>query len=181
MPFVLRRPLRLPSYIAVASKSALKPAPVRTLQAHGFFTSQTMVTTPIRSLAKMRMTFPQFRTYVSEPIAPTSSPNPALVLKLLVAGVQIGGTLLICNLLFNRETRDDGLSQYEQEYLNETFSHMGTAFGIMGFVARAMYQNSSCNKMMVMAQPHMIFACCSVAWVMFFVARTIHPDKCVTF
>jgi growth hormone-inducible transmembrane protein len=150
MAFVLRRPLRLTSAVSIASKATFKSAPTRAFHnksANSFFTCRTTVTTPIRSLAKVRNSFQ--RTYASEPAAQTANQNANLIQKLLVGGAMFGGTILVCNLVFNRETREDGgMPPYERAYLNETFMHTGLGIGIIGIAARAMYQSGFVYRIM---------------------------------
>jgi hypothetical protein len=85
---------------------------------------------------------------MQEPIAqPMNSGN--LVQKLLVGGALFGGTLLAINLVFNRETREDGgMPPFERQYLNETFMHTGLGIGIIGVAARAMYQSGFIYRIM---------------------------------
>lgn len=60
-----------------------------------------------------------------------------------------GGTLIAINLIFNRETREDGgMPPYERSYLNETFLHTGLGVGIIGVAARAMYQSGFALRLM---------------------------------
>lgn len=60
-----------------------------------------------------------------------------------------GGTLLGINMVFNRETREDGgMPPYERAYLNQTFMHTGLGIGIIGMTARAMYQSGFVYRLM---------------------------------
>jgi hypothetical protein len=55
------------------------------------------------------------------------------------------------NMVFNRETRDDGgMPAYERSYLNETFMHTGLGVGIIAISARAMFQNGLALRIMTM-------------------------------
>ncbi len=59
------------------------------------------------------------------------------------------GTLIAVNLIFNRETREDGgMPAYERSYLNETFLHTGLGVGIIGISARAMLQSGFVYRLM---------------------------------
>jgi growth hormone-inducible transmembrane protein len=72
-----------------------------------------------------------------------------LIQKLVVGGAMFGGTLLAINLVFNRETREDGgMPPYERAYLNDTFMHTGLGIGIIGLSARAMFQSGFMYRMM---------------------------------
>lgn len=60
-----------------------------------------------------------------------------------------GGTYLAIQLVFNRETREDGgMPLYERQYLNDTFLHTGLGVGIIGVSARAMFQSGMMYRMM---------------------------------
>lgn len=61
----------------------------------------------------------------------------------------VGGGLVVTNLMFNRETREDGgMPAYERAYLNDTFMHTGLGIGIIGVSARAMFQSPLVYRMM---------------------------------
>ena len=65
-----------------------------------------------------------------------------LTQKLLYGAAIVGGTILATNLVFNRETRDDGvMPTYERQYLNETFMHTGLGLGIIAIAARALHSS----------------------------------------
>lgn len=60
-----------------------------------------------------------------------------------------GGALFGINMVFNRETREDGgMPPYERAYLNETFMHTGLGIGIIGLAARAMHQSGFVYRIM---------------------------------
>jgi hypothetical protein len=84
---------------------------------------------------------------MQQPVAQVNSGN--LIQKLVVGGAMFGGTLLAINLVFNRETRDDGgMPPFERSYLNETFLHTGLGVGIIGVAARAMHQSGFVYRIM---------------------------------
>ena len=69
--------------------------------------------------------------------------------RLIYGGAIFGGTLLAINLVFNRETREDGgMPLYEREYLNDTFLHTGLGIGIIGVAARALHANGWSYRLM---------------------------------
>ncbi len=69
--------------------------------------------------------------------------------RLLYGAGLVGGTIILTNVIFNRETRDDGgMPHYERSYLNETFLHTGLGIGIIGVAARAMHQNGWSYRLM---------------------------------
>lgn len=69
--------------------------------------------------------------------------------KLLYGAAIIGGTIVATNLIFNRETREDGgMPPYERSYLNETFMHTGLGIGIIGVAARALHTSGWSYRLM---------------------------------
>lgn len=61
----------------------------------------------------------------------------------------VAGTMVATNLIFNRETREDGgMPAFERAYLNSTFAHTGLGIGIIGISARAMFQSGFMIRMM---------------------------------
>lgn len=61
----------------------------------------------------------------------------------------VGSTWLALNLVFNRETREDGgMPPFERAYLNDTFMHTGLGIGIIGLSARAMFQSGFTYRLM---------------------------------
>jgi growth hormone-inducible transmembrane protein len=60
--------------------------------------------------------------------------------KLLYGAGIFGATVLGINLIFNRETREDGgMPPFERSYLNDTFMHTGLGIGIIGLTARQLH------------------------------------------
>ncbi|KAL8696539.1 MAG: hypothetical protein Q9224_002742 [Gallowayella concinna] len=150
--FVLRRPF--------AITSALKQLPKATSPAARAFHSSPVKqqifsqrsSTPITTtLSKSRSTFQKaFRRYDS---SLQGIPNPAaggsLGQRLLAGGAMIGGGVLAANLLFNRETREDGgMPLYERSFLNETFLHTGVGIGIIGVAASALHRSGWSYRLM---------------------------------
>jgi len=81
------------------------------------------------------------------PVADTSNVRQRLIYG---AGI-FGGTLLAINVVFNRETREDGgMPVYERSYLNDTFLHTGLGIGIIGVAARALHMNGWSYRLMAM-------------------------------
>jgi hypothetical protein len=77
-------------------------------------------------------------------------PNTGQLRQRLLYGAAIfGGTLVAVNLVFNRETREDGgMPLYERSYLNDTFLHTGLGLGIIGIAARALHQSGWSYRLM---------------------------------
>ena len=147
MAFMLRRPF--------AVVNALKQAPSASQTAFRSFQTQaqaplknaiTKQSSPLRSFISanqqnvFRNTFRQSsrRAYQTQaPQNPLAQGN--LTQRLIYGGAIFGGTLLAINLVFNRETREDGgMPLYEREYLNDTFLHTGLGIGIIGVAAHAL-------------------------------------------
>ncbi|KAH0563332.1 hypothetical protein GP486_002108 [Trichoglossum hirsutum] len=69
--------------------------------------------------------------------------------RLLYGAGIFGGTLVAINLLFNRETREDGgMPAYERGYLNETFLTTGLGIGIIGIAAKTLHQSGWSYRLM---------------------------------
>jgi len=85
---------------------------------------------------------------MQQPATPAAD-NGNLIQKLVLGGAMFGGSLLAINLIFNRETREDGgMPPYERAYLNDTFLHTGLGIGIIGLSARAMFQSGFVYRLM---------------------------------
>ena len=116
----------------------LARAPMRALHTskNSFFTSRTKPTRPLLRLS---------RGYQSQAV-----PDQAgLMRKLLVGGAVFGGTLVATNLVFNRETREDGgMPTYERSYLNSTFLHTGAGVGIIALSVRQMVRSGFVFRLM---------------------------------
>ena len=96
------------------------------------------------------------RTYMQQ--APTVQTNTGdMKTKLLYGAGIFGGTLLAINLVFNRETREDGgMPPFERAYLNETFLHTGLGLGIIAVAARALH-TSGWSVRLMSANPWAVF------------------------
>ena len=57
--------------------------------------------------------------------------------------------MLAINLVFNRETREDGgMPPFERAYLNDTFLHTGLGLGIIGVAASALHRSGWSYRLM---------------------------------
>lgn len=151
MAFVLRRPF--------AVTQALKqqvPSASRTLLRgfHQEVPKQSIFQrlTPLKqqsTFASARDVFQKtFRRHQSQ-----GTYNPVgsgdLTQRLLYGGAIVGGTLLAVNLVFNRETREDGgMPPFEQAYLNDTFMHTGLGLGVIAIAARTLHANGWSYRLM---------------------------------
>ena len=71
--------------------------------------------------------------------------------RLLYGAAIVGGTVMATNLMFNRETREDGgMAPYERSFLNETFAHTGLGIGIIGVAAQAFHRSGWSYRLMSM-------------------------------
>lgn len=88
---------------------------------------------------------------MNEPYQVSRPDSGNLTQKLLVGAGMVGATLVVTNLLFNRETREDGgMPPYERSYLNETFLHTGLGLGIIGTAATALHRSGWSYRLMAM-------------------------------
>ncbi|KAL8797063.1 MAG: hypothetical protein Q9195_000834 [Heterodermia aff. obscurata] len=152
MAFILRRPFAISTTLKQLPKStSITSAPVRTLHTptKAPFTSSSKPSPPISALTKARNAF--HRTYM-QPASQISRPDAgSIASKLLYGGAIVGGTVLATNLLFNRETREDGgMPPFERAYLNETFLHTGLGVGIIGVAAKALHSSGWSLRLMTM-------------------------------
>ena len=85
-----------------------------------------------------------------QPATPYNGANAGDMRSRLLYGAGIfGGTVVAINLLFNRETREDGgMPPYERSYLNETFLHTGLGVGMIGVAASALHRSGWSYKLM---------------------------------
>ncbi|KAH6669524.1 inhibitor of apoptosis-promoting Bax1-domain-containing protein [Halenospora varia] len=179
MAFSMRQPFKLSSTLVVASKSAFKSAPVRSFHssrpAANFFTSRT--TKPASALTKARNAFRNSRTYMQQPVAPVAD-RGSLMQKLAVGGALFGGTLVAINLVFNRETREDGgMPPFERSYLNDTFLHTGLGVGIIGLSARAMFQSGFMFRMMATSPWVVMIGGLGMSFATMIATRSIEPEN----
>jgi len=64
------------------------------------------------------------------------------------AGI-FGGTIFAINMIFNRETREDGgMPPFEREFLNETFMHTGLGLGMIAVAARTLHRSGWSYRLM---------------------------------
>ncbi|KAH8679720.1 inhibitor of apoptosis-promoting Bax1-domain-containing protein [Tricladium varicosporioides] len=179
MAFPMRQSFRLSSTLVVASKSTFKSAPVRLFHssrpAANFFTSRT--TKPASALIKARNAFRNSRTYMQQPVAPVAD-RGNLMQKLAVGGALFGVTLVAINLVFNRETREDGgMPPFERSYLNDTFLHTGLGVGIIGLSARAMFQSGFMFRMMATSPWVVMIGGLGMSFATMIATRSIEPEN----
>lgn len=146
MAFFLRRPFAVPTALRQVPKAANT---ARFIHSSPFKPAQPKPLTPASPIfAKSRQTFQNAfrRTYI-QPTANASQGDRTQ--KLIYGAAIVGGTILATNLIFNRETREDGgMPHYERSYLNETFMHTGLGIGIIGIAARALHSSGWSYRLM---------------------------------
>ena len=182
MAFILRRPFALSATLKQISKStstttrALHNSPLkRTL-----LPCQTSSATP--SFLKTRNAFQSSsrRNYMQQSYE-VSQPNSGnLTQKLLYGAGIVGATVIATNLIFNRETREDGgMPDFERHYLNDTFMHTGLGIGIIGVAAQALHRSGWSYRLMA-ANPWLVIGgglAMSIGTMYGCFATS--PDKCV--
>lgn len=162
MAFVLRHPFfNLSSSITITARQLSKTAATRSTPIRAFhqsplkssqnklFSSRTSAVGP--ATAKSQNAYLQAfrRSYMQQPYQVARPDTAGLTQRLLYGAGIFGGTLVAINLLFNRETREDGgMPIYERSYLNETFAHTGLGIGIIGVAARALHQSGWSYRLM---------------------------------
>lgn len=113
----------------------------------------------------------------------SAHPDPAarkaqLLRKLAIGGAIFGGTLVTVNVMFNRETREDGgMPAFERSYLNKTFMHTGLGIGIIGLTAYQMVQSGFVYRIMV-TNPWIVgIGGIALSIGSMIATRSIEPDK----
>jgi growth hormone-inducible transmembrane protein len=158
MAFVLRRPF--------AITSALKQVPQATRplvrQFHQAPPKQSLYNTKPQTsfiLSKqqnaLRSAFK--RNYTPNAAPQVQSGSGEFARRALYGAGIFGGTLVAINLIFNRETREDGgMPIFEREYLNDTFMHTGLGLGTIAIAASALHRSGWSFRLMA-ANPWLVF------------------------
>ena len=108
--------------------------------------------------------------------APTASGN--LTQRLIYGAALVGGAIVATNLIFNRETREDGgMPPFEREYLNQTFLHTGLGVGIIALAARTLHQTGWSYKMMARSPWLVIGVGLAASIGTMYGTFYTHPDK----
>lgn len=153
MAFALRRPLAVPSTLKQFSKPAATTfrafhnAPrLRSPQAP---LRPTVFSKPAEQNLFKNAFLQSSKRTVTQQASGLQADGASLTQRLLYGGAIFGGTLFAINMVFNRETRDDGgMPLYERTYLNETFMHTGLGVGIIGIAARALHTSGFSYRLM---------------------------------
>ncbi|KAI9888439.1 MAG: hypothetical protein M1814_006944 [Vezdaea aestivalis] len=183
MSFVIRQPLTLSSTISHSLPKALPSRLAPRAFHNSAFRSLPKTSSTTSTLTKRRTPF--LNAFQTRSYTPATIPNPAsatrgLGPRLLYGAAIFGGTMVAINVLFNRETREDGgMPVYEREYLNQTFMHTGLGIGIIGVAARALHQAGWSYRLMAM-NPWVVMiggVGCSIACM--YGTFNTHPDNYV--
>jgi len=154
MAFVLRRPFAITSVLKQLPKATSPTIPAfRAFHSAPRTSPFTSKTTPsITSLTRARHAFQNssLRAYIQPSVpSPTAAGSGTLAQRLLYGAAIIGGTIVATNMLFNRETREDGgMPPFERQFLNDTFLHTGLGIGIIGVAAQALHRSGWSYKLM---------------------------------
>jgi hypothetical protein len=153
MAFLLRRPFAITAALKQAAQAAPKSQGITIRAFHNtplkqhpqFFTPKAPAVSASQNVSKFRQTFR--RSYQQAAYNPAASGD--LRQRLLYGAGIFGATLLGINLIFNRETREDGgMPPFERAYLNDTFLHTGLGVGIIGIAARTLHMNGWSFRLM---------------------------------
>lgn len=182
MSFFLRRPFAVSSNVLKQlgkPSSLLRPFHSSGPKSNTFFNPRP-TTSSAQSLLKSTVLRDGFkRSYQTpsyQPANPAASGN--LTQRLLIGAALVGGTIVATNLIFNRETREDGgMPQFEREYLNQTFLHTGLGIGIIALAARTLHTSGWSYRLMA-TNPWLVIGVSLAASIgtMYGTFYT-HPDK----
>jgi len=150
MAFLLRRPFAVASALKQTPRSVkLSVRFIHNEPLKGSPFPKSSKSTPPSILSRSKQTF---QNAFRRPLTQETYQVPqggSLTQRLLYGTVIVGGTILATNLIFNRETREDGgMPPHERSYLNETFLHTGLGVSIIGLAARTMHMNGWSYRLM---------------------------------
>ena len=154
MAFILRRPFAVSSALRQAPKvsqqtfRAFHQAPLKSKPTNFSPSRSTgLVSSYFAGRNALQSTFRRCYSNQSSSIPGTGSGN--ITQRLLYGGAIFGGTIVAINLIFNRETREDGgMPPFERSYLNDTFLHTGLGIGIIGLAARQFHVSGWSYRLM---------------------------------
>ncbi|KAH8156822.1 hypothetical protein CIB48_g11425, partial [Xylaria polymorpha] len=180
---VRQGPARLAARLPTAVKSSLRAsAPLRAFHQPAtkpstFFTSRAAIAfSTLRATPKNALV--QSRAYNQQSYQTVD--QGTLSRKLLMGAAIFGGSVIALNLVFNRETRDDGgMPAFERSYLNSTFLHTGLGIGIIGLTARQMIQSGFVYRLMVTSPWAVAIGGLALSFGTMIGTRSIDPDNYV--
>jgi hypothetical protein len=149
MSFILRRPFAVSAGLKQISKSSptIRLFHNSQLKSNPFFISSTKPSSS--NTLKFKTAFQNAFKRAYTPPQTYQVPTGNLTQRLLYGAALVGGTIVATNLIFNRETREDGgMPPYEREYLNQTFLHTGLGIGIIGVAASVLHRSGWSYRLM---------------------------------
>lgn len=175
---------RLPE-LSTKSSSVLRAAtPLRSIHtparkpAASFFTSRITASTTTSTAFSRFANHAGKRSYYQQSSASANPVSGSNTRRMLVGGAIFGGTLVAINLVFNRETREDGgMPVFEREYLNNTFLHTGLGIGIIGLTARQMVNTGFVYRLMTTSPWVVGIGGLALSFATMIGTRSISPDK----
>ncbi|KAL1384303.1 inhibitor of apoptosis-promoting Bax1-domain-containing protein [Phyllosticta capitalensis] len=180
MAFILRRPFAIASALKQAPTAssttirAFHHMPLKSAPSNFFTSRATTGSTFAQSRNVFRNTFR--RTYMQGSTPTVQAGN--MKQRLLYGAGIFGGAVLATNLIFNRETREDGgMPIFERAYLNETFLHTGLGIGIIGVAASALHRSGWSYRLMA-TNPWLVAGLGLVGSIgSMYGCMAIHPDN----
>ncbi|KAF2124475.1 bax inhibitor family protein-like protein [Dothidotthia symphoricarpi CBS 119687] len=182
MAFLLRRPFAVTATLSRAGpKSALahtcRALHSTPLQRHAHVSTRKALSLSTgQNATRFGQTFR--RSYQQAALNPAAQGD--LRQRLMYGAGIFGATLLAINLVFNRETREDGgMPPFERAYLNDTFMHTGLGIGMIGVAARALHMNGWSVRLMS-ANPWLVLGVGLVGSIgTMYGTRATHPSNYV--
>lgn len=178
MAFILRRPYAITATIRQISNVA-KPV---TRQFHQDAFQRSTFASKSAKTSRISQSRDVFRATFKRHYTPQSVPGIAnqgsMRQRLLYGGAVLGGTIFAINMVFNRETREDGgMPLFERSYLNDTFMHTGLGLGIIAVAARTLHMNGWSYRLMAM-NPWLVVGVSLAGSIGSMIAtRSTSPDK----
>ena len=183
MSFVLRRPFAVSSAFKQFNKPSavlrsFHSSPLRSSAQNSFNhkPSGPLSSNFLKSNSIFKNVFK--RNYQQQAYSPTGAQTGNLTQRLLVGGALVGGAILATNLIFNRETREDGgMPPFEREYLNQTFMHTGLGVAIIGLAATTLHRSGWSYKLMARSPWLVIGVGLAASIGTMYGTFATHPDK----
>lgn len=180
MSFVLRRPFAVSAGLKQISKSSptVRLFHNSPLRSNSFLASTSKIapSNALKSKSSFQKAFK--RAYTPQQSFPRQAPTGNLTQKLLYGAALVGGTIVATNLIFNRETREDGgMPPFERDYLNQTFLHTGLGVGIIGVAATALHRSGWSYRLMATNPWLVIGVSLAMSIGTMYGTFNTHPDK----
>ena len=177
MAFVLRRPFALTTALRQLPKTA--SSSTRAFHSSPIKTPTFSKASPLTTLTSRNILQQTFRRSYQQSARPIQTPDTGNLSQRLLYGAGIvGATLVATNLLFNRETREDGgMPPYEREYLNQTFLHTGLGIGMIGVAAQALHRSGWSYRLMATNPWVVIGVSLAASLGSMYGTFATHPDK----